>query len=155
MNIAEMVDERLVSFGFEAQNRDEVFEGLGKMMYEAGKVTDLEEYVKGLYEREAEFPTGVGNGIAIPHCKSDAILQSGVCYLRLEEPVEFGRMDDDEETVMTRSIFNLAITAGDHLEFLQKMMSIVGDEEFVAELEQADIKDVPEMLEKRLAAAEE
>ena len=35
MNIAEMVDERLVSFGFEAQNRDEVFEGLGKMMYEA------------------------------------------------------------------------------------------------------------------------
>ena len=53
MNIAEMVDEKLVSFGFEAGTKDDVLKGLGKMMYDAGKVEDLNQYINGLYEREA------------------------------------------------------------------------------------------------------
>lgn len=150
-----MSKEKVIALEGRAEDREEAIRLCGQALSRAGIAEDA--FAEGCVRREREYPTGICTDVpvAIPHCKSDAILQSGVCYLRLEEPVEFGRMDDDEETVMTRSIFNLAITAGDHLEFLQKMMSIVGDEEFVAELEQADIKDVPEMLEKRLAAAEE
>lgn len=150
-----MSKEKVIALEGRADDREEAIRLCGQALSRAGIAEDA--FAEGCVRREREYPTGICTDIpvAIPHCRSDAILQSGVCYLRLEEPVEFGRMDDDEETVMTRSIFNLAITAGDHLDFLQKMMSIVGDEEFVAELEQADIKDVPELLEKRLAAAEE
>ena len=41
MNIAEMIDEKLVSFDFDARTKDDVLKGLGKMMYDAGKVNDL------------------------------------------------------------------------------------------------------------------
>lgn len=150
-----MSKEKVIALEGRADDREEAIRLCGQALCRAGIAEDA--FTEGCIRREREYPTGICTDIpvAIPHCRSDAILQSGVCYLRLEEPVEFGRMDDDEETVMTRSIFNLAITAGDHLDFLQKMMSIVGDEEFVAELEQADIEDVPELLEERLAAAEE
>lgn len=150
-----MSKEKVIALEGRADDREEAIRLCGQALCRAGIAKDA--FAEGCVRREREYPTGICTDIpvAIPHCRSDAILKSGVCYLRLEEPVEFGRMDDDEETVMTRSIFNLAITAGDHLDFLQKMMSIVGDEEFVAELEQADIEDVPELLEERLAAAEE
>ena len=69
MNVSEMVNEKLVNFGYEAKTKDDVIKGLGKMMYDAGKVNDLNKYIEGLYEREAVFSTGVGNGVAIPHCK--------------------------------------------------------------------------------------
>lgn len=150
-----MSKEKVIALEGRAEDREEAIRLCGQALCRAGIAEDA--FAEDCIRREREYPTGICTDIpvAIPHCRSDAILQSGVCYLRLEEPVEFGRMDDDEETVMTRSIFNLAITAGDHLDFLQRMMSIVGDEGFVAELEQADIKDVPELLEERLAAAEE
>lgn len=150
-----MSKEKVIALEGRADGREEAIRLCGQALCRAGIAEDA--FAEDCIRREREYPTGICTDIpvAIPHCRSDAILQSGVCYLRLEEPVEFGRMDDDEETVMTRSIFNLAITAGDHLDFLQKMMSIVGDEEFVAELERADIEDVPELLEERLTAAEE
>lgn len=129
MNIAEMVDERLVSFGFEAQNRDEVFEGLGRMMYEAGKVTDLNEYVKGLYEREAEFPTGVGNGIAIPHCKSDCVKEAAFTLVKLKHPVEWESLDDlPVDYVIMLAAPNTSDNI--HLEMLSKLAASLMDDDF-------------------------
>ena len=93
MNIAEMVDEKLVSFGFEAGTKDDVLKGLGKMMYDAGKVEDLNQYINGLYEREAEFSTGIGNGIAIPHCKSDCVREAAFTLVKLNNPVEWETLD--------------------------------------------------------------
>ena len=150
-----MSSEKVIALQGRAGGREEAIRLCGQALCQAGIVK--EAFIEDCIRREREYPTGICTDVpvAIPHCKSDAILQSGVCYLRLDQPVEFRRMDDDEETIMTRSIFNLAITAGDHLDFLQKMMSIVGDEEFVAELEQADIEDVPKRLKVRLAAVEE
>lgn len=67
-----------------------------------------------------------------------------------------GRAKDREEAIQTRSIFNLAIKdGGDHLEFLRKIMAVVGDTAFMTSLEQADIAAAPSMLTERLAAAEE
>ncbi len=129
MNIAEMVDERLVSFGFEARNKDEIFEGLGKMMYQAGKVTDLDQYVKGLYEREAEFPTGVGNGIAIPHCKSDCVKEAAFTLVKLKHPVEWESLDDlPVDYVIMLAAPNTSDNV--HLEMLSKLAASLMDDDF-------------------------
>jgi len=94
MNIAEMVDKRLISFGLDAGNKEEVFKSLAKMMYEAGKVTSEEEYMKGLYEREREGCTGMGNGIAMPHCKSDCVKAAAFTLVKLKHPIEWESYDD-------------------------------------------------------------
>ncbi len=122
----------------------------GKALQERGCVTDA--FAQSCIDREGVFPTGICTEIpvALPHCKSDAILKSALCYLRLKEPVEFRRMDDDEETVATRHIFNLAIAPGDHLEFLAKTMQLLQDSNVVRSFESMDIQQVADYLESHI-----
>ena len=129
MNIEEMLDENLVSFGFEADTKDDVLKGIGKMMYEAGKVSDLKSYIDGLYARETEFPTGIGNGFAIPHCKSDCVNEAAFTLVRLNRPVEWNSMDGKPvEYVIMLAAPNTSDNV--HLKMLSKLAVKLLDEEF-------------------------
>lgn len=122
----------------------------GAALESAGYVTDA--FAQGCIDREANYPTGICTQIpvALPHCKSEAILKSALCYARLAEPVEFRRMDDDEETVKTRHIFNLAIAPGDHLEFLAKTMQLLADDQVLCKFDQMPIDQVAAYLQEKL-----
>lgn len=139
----------------QASTCEEAIRLAGQALQEAGYVGN--GFIKGCTDREKEYPTGLCTDIpvAIPHCQSDEILKTGVCYLRLQEPVVFRRMDDDEETVATRHIFNLAIKGADnHMGFLQKMMGMVTDLEVLKLLESAPIEEIPALLERSLDTEE-
>lgn len=134
-----------------AQTQEEAITLCAKALYHAGYVE--EGFAADCVERERNYPTGICTDIpvAIPHCQSPAIKENAVCYLRLKKPIEFGRMDDDEETIQTRSIFNLAIKkAGDHLDFLNQMMGVVTNQALLEQLESADIGTIPALLRKSL-----
>ncbi len=122
----------------------------GAMLAEAGCVTDA--FPQSCIERERSYPTGICAKIpvALPHCKSEAIMRSALCYLRLEHPVSFRRMDDDQLTVSTRHVFNLAIAPGDHLEFLSKTMQLLVDDGFLERLETMDINEASAVLRAKL-----
>ncbi|WP_122643538.1 PTS sugar transporter subunit IIA [Luxibacter massiliensis] len=129
MNIAEMVDEKLVSFGFEAETKDDVLTGLGKMMYDAGKVNSLKQYIDGLYEREAEFSTGVGNGVAIPHCKSNCVREAAFTLVKLKNSVEWETLDGRPVDYV---IMLAAPESSDntHLKMLSRLASNLMDDDF-------------------------
>ncbi|MCI5900270.1 MAG: PTS sugar transporter subunit IIA [Lachnospiraceae bacterium] len=144
-----MIDEKLVSFGFDAASKDDVFEGLGKMMYDAGKVTDLNQYIKGLYAREAEFPTGMGNGIAIPHCKSDCVKEAAFTLVKLKNPVEWGSLD---ELPVDYVIMLAAPNTSDnvHLKMLSKLAANLMDDDFRESLKDAtDVAQIIDIFNKR------
>ena len=102
-----------------AKSAEEAIKLCGAVLTQAGCTTN--DFAAGCIEREKLYPTGICAEVpvAIPHCQSSAILQDALCYLRLKEPVEFKRMDDDEHVIYTRHIFNLAIM-GSILIFYQK-----------------------------------
>ena len=93
MNLQEMIDERLVAFDLDVKDKADAMKKVGHMMLEAGKVDDEEEYVKGLFAREEEFETGIGNGIAIPHCRNKCVKDAAFTLVRLKEAIEWGSMD--------------------------------------------------------------
>lgn len=136
MNIAEMVDEKLVSFGFEARDKDEVLKGLAGMMFDAGKVSDLDKYMKGLYEREATFSTGVGNGVAIPHCKADCVKEAAFTLVKLDNPVEWDSLDGHPVDYV---IMLAAPDSSDnvHLKMLSKLAANLMDDDFREALKDA------------------
>lgn len=136
MNIAEMVDEKLVSFGFEARDKDEVLKGLASMMFDAGKVSDLDKYMKGLYEREATFSTGVGNGVAIPHCKADCVQEAAFTLVKLDNPVEWDSLDGHPVDYV---IMLAAPDSSDnvHLKMLSKLAANLMDDDFREALKDA------------------
>ena len=93
IDLNEILDERLVKFDLPAKNKDEVIKSVASFMYEAGKVTDKDKYVEGVFKREAECETGIGNGVAIPHCKSDAVKEAGFALIQLKNSIEWGSLD--------------------------------------------------------------
>lgn len=130
-----------------AQSAEEAIRLCGDALVRAGCVR--EGFAQGCIDREKDYPTGICSEapVALPHCMSDEIINSALCYLRLDEPVEFKRMDDYQETVKTRHVFNLAIDRGDHLKFLSRVISLLQDSAVVSRLENTDISEVALLLQ--------
>jgi PTS system fructose-specific IIC component len=55
------------------------------LMAKSGKIADVEKYRKGVFAREEEGTTGIGMGIAIPHCKSDAVTKAGLAAMVVKD----------------------------------------------------------------------
>ena len=55
------------------------------LMAKSGKIADVEKYRKGVFAREEEGTTGIGMGIAIPHCKSDAVIKAGLAAMVIKD----------------------------------------------------------------------
>jgi len=96
MNVNELINEELIFLDFDAKNKLEVLNKLGKLISKAGKLHDekygivdaLEGFIKSVQEREKIFATAVGFSFAIPHGKSDYVKQSSIAYARLIEKIE-------------------------------------------------------------------
>ena len=67
MNLIEILDVNLIDLEMEASSKDEVIHQLCSLLYENGRVKDLEKFKEAVYEREQIGETGMGNQIAIPH----------------------------------------------------------------------------------------
>jgi PTS system nitrogen regulatory IIA component len=87
------VDPRLVFFRLPGTSRDEVFAEFASRLEAVGAVPDAGELVGRLVKRERDGCTGVGRGIAIPHCRLDALDGEVVAFATTEQPVEFGASD--------------------------------------------------------------
>ncbi len=134
-----------------AADWEEAIRLCGSHLMEYGSVG--QDFVDGCVEREKEYPTGLPSDIpvAIPHCRSDAVRENSICFLRLKHPVRFQRMDDDMEYVEPRLIFNLAIKAADdHLEFLQKMMDFVTNNGALEKCLELPLEDIPAFIGEKL-----
>lgn len=111
-----------------ARDRDEAISMCGDALFKAGIVSS--QFGKLCIIREREYPTGLPTEIptAIPHAKEDKITENCICFLKLEQPVIFRRMDDDSQEIKTDMIFNLAIKdPNEHLKVLQNMMAFLND----------------------------
>ena len=89
MEMAEMIDQRLISLNLDVTNKEDAIQKICRMMYDAGKVSDYDQYLNGVKNREAEFATGMGNGIAIPHCKNDCVKEAAFTLVKLKNPVDW------------------------------------------------------------------
>lgn len=134
-----------------ADNWEQAITLCGEYMISQGSVN--KDFMEACIEREKEYPTGLPADIpvAIPHSKAAGIKENCVCFLRLDKPVRFYRMDDSEEYVDTQLVFNLAIKeADDHLEFLQKLMQFVLDVDTLNKCSEIPLDEIPAFLEEEL-----
>ena len=113
------------------------------LMAKSGKINDVEKYRKGVYAREEEGTTGIGEGIAIPHCKSDAVSKPGLAAMVIKDGVDFDALDGGKVSL----IFLIAAPNTEdnvHLDVLSKLSVLLMDENFTSGLRNA--KTVEEFL---------
>ena len=117
----------------------------------SGKLRDKETYRQGVYAREQEGSTGIGEGIAIPHCKSDAVIKPGLAAMVVKDGVEFESLDGQPAHLF----FLIAAPNTEdnvHLDVLSRLSVLLMDEDFTNKLRQAtsvsEFKQIIEEVEK-------
>ncbi len=142
MRIVDLLSKESILLGGAPQNKSEAIDMLIDLQVKGGKIADREAYKKGILAREEMSSTAVGEGIAIPHAKSEAVKAPSLAAMTVPQGVDYQAMDDEPSNLL----FMIAATNnGDvHLEVLSRLMTLLMDEDFRAKLLAA--KDTDEFL---------
>ena len=143
MKIRDLLAAESIQLSGTAAGKQNALDEMVDLMAKSGKINDVETYRKGVYAREEESTTGIGEGIAIPHCKSDAVDRPGLAAMVLPDGVDFDSLDGEKVDL----IFLIAAPntkENVHLDVLSKLSVLLMDEEFTKNLRSA--KTVEEFL---------
>lgn len=144
MRITDLLDKRSIDLLAAPKSKNEALDHAVELMNASGKIKDQEAYRKQVYAREEESTTGVGEGIAIPHGKCDAVTTPGLAAMVIKDGVDFDSMDG--EPVHLLFLIAAPNTKDNvHLDVLSKLSVLLMDETFVENLKKA--KTVDEFLE--------
>ena len=144
MRITELLDKRSISLSGAPRNKSEALDQVIELMTASGKIGDKEAYRRQVYAREEESTTGIGEGIAIPHGKCDAVSRPGLAAMVVKDGVDFDSLDGEPVTL----IFLIAAPNTEdnvHLDVLSKLSVLMMDEDFSDSLRNAG--SVEEFLE--------
>lgn len=136
MRIIDLLDEKSIMLDAKVYSKQETLDTAVDLMVKSGKIADREKYRKGVYAREEEGTTGIGEGIAIPHCKSDAVRKPGLAAMVVPDGVDFDALDGEP----VQLLFLIAAPDSEdnvHLDVLSKLSVLLMDEDFTARLKTA------------------
>ena len=143
MRITDLLDARSILLNASPKSKNEALDQIVDLMVKSEKINDKEAYRKQVYAREEESTTGIGEGIAIPHGKCDAVTKPGLAAMVVKDGVDFDSLDGEPVTLM----FLIAAPNTEdnvHLEVLSRLSMLLMDEDFRNKLLHA--KDVDEFL---------
>lgn len=143
MKIRDLLAVESIDLNGKVTGKNEALDAMVALMAKSGKINDVEKYRKGVYAREEEGTTGIGEGIAIPHCKSDAVSKPGLAAMVIKDGVDFDALDGEKVSL----IFLIAAPNTEdnvHLDVLSKLSVLLMDENFTHGLRNA--KTVEEFL---------
>ncbi|MCD8574240.1 MAG: fructose PTS transporter subunit IIA [Erysipelotrichaceae bacterium] len=137
-----MLTKELIVLDCKATTKLEVIESLAQLAFKQGKVNNPEKFVKAVLAREAEYSTGVGFNIAIPHGKDNSILEPVLLYAKVNN-VDWQSMDDQP----VKAVFMIGVPGESegqvHLQILAKLSRSLMKEEFRQSLfDASSIEDV-------------
>lgn len=143
MKIRDLLAVESIDLNGKVNGKNEALDAMVALMAKSGRINDVEKYRKGVYAREEEGTTGIGEGIAIPHCKSDAVSKPGLAAMVIKDGVDFDALDGGKVSL----IFLIAAPNTEdnvHLDVLSKLSVLLMDENFTSGLRNA--KTVEEFL---------
>lgn len=133
MTIRDLLAAKSINLNGTPAGKTEALNQCIDLMAKSGKIADVEKYRKGVFAREEEGTTGIGMGIAIPHCKSDAVTKAGLAAMVVKDGVDFESLDGTPAKI----IFLIAAPNTEdnvHLQVLSKLSVMLMDEQFTNSL---------------------
>lgn len=146
MDLNEVFRPACIDLEMDAKNKEEVLSNLADLLLKDKAITSTKEYLKAVYKREAEAPTGIGNLIAIPHGKSSCILKTSVAYARLKKSIQWESCDNSP----VKYVFLLAVPEENRnvnqIKLLSHIARILAQDDILGKLEKLNtVKEVIEL----------
>lgn len=140
MKIRDLLDINSIELNGESSSKEYTIKQMVLLMSKQGNIKNIGVYEKGVLLREEEGTTGVGNGIAIPHCKSEVVKKPGLAAMVVPQGVDFGALDNEP----VKLIFLIAAPDTEdniHLDVLSKLSRMLMNNEFVESLKNAKSRE--------------
>ncbi len=140
MKITDLLSSETLDINASASNKHDVIEKAVALISKSGVIKDVETYKQGVYHREEESTTGIGEGIAIPHCKSDFVSKPALAAMVLKDGVDYDSLDGEKVNLL----FLIAAPNSEdniHLEVLARLSNLLMDEDFKNNLVNATSKE--------------
>jgi fructose-specific phosphotransferase system IIA component len=129
MRISDIRTEDLVVTGLAGETKDEILDAMIGLVATSPRVLDREKVRAAIFEREKIMSTGVGNGFAIPHGKTDAVSDIVAAFAVTEVPIDYDSLDEKP----VRLVFLLVgkeNLVGPHIKLLSRISRLMNKEEF-------------------------
>ena len=140
MKISDLLIKDRINLDVQSTNKTGIIRELAKLHEKTGVLNDYEGYVKALMTREEQSSTGIGEGIAIPHAKTEFVKEPALAMGRKKEGIEYDSLDGEPATLF----FMIAAPDGannTHIETLARLSQLLLDDDFKAALENAATAD--------------
>src|SRR5690625_575473 len=140
MRITELLTKETIHLSLTSTMKADTIEEMVTVLDTAGTLNDRDEFKQAILNREAQSTTGVGDGIAIPHAKTDAVKQPTIAFGRSIPGVDYEALDGQPSHLF----FMIAATEGAdnlHLQTLARLSTILLKEEVRQQLMEAEIAD--------------
>ena len=140
MKITDLLSSETIDINASASDKHDVIEKAVSLISNSGVIKDVEIYKAGVYHREEESTTGIGEGIAIPHCKSDVVTKPALAAMVLKDGVDYDSLDGEKVNLL----FLIAAPNSEdnvHLEVLARLSNLLMDENFKNNLVNASSKE--------------
>lgn len=131
MEVGEIIQEKTILLNFNVATKEEFFKEISSYLKKNKIIENSEEFQKALKMREEVSNTGFGEGLAVPHGKSETVLTTSVAYIRLKSPIEWNSFDGEP----VQNIFLFAINSKDssdkYIDALASLSRKLMDEDFI------------------------
>ncbi len=136
MRIIDLLAPESISLDAAPKTKQEALDEAVRLMAQSGKINDEEAYRKQVYAREEEGTTGIGEGIAIPHGRCEAVSRPGLAAMVIRDGVDFDSLDG--QPVHLLFLIAAPNTKDNvHLDVLSKLSVLLMDEELTKKLTEA------------------
>ena len=138
MELSEVLDKNIVCLDLDADDKDDALRKMSAMLKKEGYIKDVDDFVKDIYFRESEGITGIGNGVAIPHGKSDSVCRIGIAIALLKHPIAWESLDNNPVDL----IFLFCVSgdknfAQNHMRMLSRVAGRIADDDLLKEIKES------------------
>lgn len=141
MDLKNVINRENVLVDIEETTKEEVLKALCNQLFNTGYINDVDDFYTDVLAREEEGLTGLGKGIAIPHGKSESVINTTIAIGKTKQPIEWGSLDDKPvEVILLFAVKNSDATTT-HIKLLQKVAIMLADDEFLVALQKAENED--------------
>ncbi|MGI6127564.1 MAG: PTS sugar transporter subunit IIA [Planifilum sp.] len=134
MEISDLIRSEWIRLDMEGESREDVIRRLAGLLDEAGVLSDMEQYIADVFEREKVGSTAIGFDVAIPHGKSDGVKAPAVAFARLTRPIRWEPGKEERAQLVFLIAVPKAMEGNEHLQILAALSRKLIDESFRQQL---------------------
>lgn len=129
MRILDVIGKESISTTLEVDSKEELLDKMLELAVKSGKILDHEEAKRVILKREKIMSTGIGKGIALPHAKTNTVIDSVGSLAILKKECDFESIDGNPVNIVFL-LLDKEINVGNHLRLLSKISRYLNDDEF-------------------------